>query len=157
MESKLNSELFEEAVRNRQLLKQEEQNLKNSLSEVSGAIRRRMQWSPVLEIIVNNMPKSMVLRSINVRQESRKVKKPQNDNPEKKVDVVVPIKTLVLSMVGTVNGNYDQEVRTFRDSLMAEKLLSSRLEDIRVAQEMDKRNDMDIISYEIFLVFKPAQ
>ena len=156
LESKISSREVEQAVRGQQMLRIEKENLQSSLKEVSFAIRTHVQWSPILETIIRNIPETMILKAIEVKEESRKIKRPKEDDPEKTVDVTIPIRTLHLSMAGIVNVNYDNEVRTFRNSLMDDEHLGSRLEDITVAQELDRVNEKDIISYEIYLIFKPV-
>jgi Tfp pilus assembly protein PilN len=156
LEAKVNSASFGDAISNQKLLEQEKQNLKSSLTEVSLAISKHTQWSPVLETIVQNMPQTMILRNIKVKEESKKMKGPKDDDTEKMVDIVATVRILQLSLVGVMTGNCDREVRAFREALLADSELAAKLEDIRVAQEMGKVNDKEIITYEIFLVFKPV-
>jgi len=155
LQAKVNNVSLADAVKNQQQLELEKQLLNNTLSEVSASILRHTQWSPVLVTIVQNMPQNMILRTIVVKQESKKIKKPKDDDSSKMIDAVVPVRTLHLSMIGTVSGNYDRDVKAFRDAMMADSYLAQRLDNIRVAQEMDKVKDTNIVSYEIYLIFKP--
>ncbi len=155
-EKKINSDEIEHALRVAKLLKQQEQDLHDSLSEVSSIIANHTQWTTVLETIVNNMPTSMVMTRIEVKDESRKVKRPKKDDPEKIVTVAIPVRILRMSLMGNLQSNYDKEVRDFRDSLLLDELLGPKLEEVRVAQEFDKVDDRDVVSYEMYLVFKPA-
>ena len=155
-EKKINSDELKHAVKVQKLLEQQEQDLQNSLSEISSVVDEHTQWTPVLVAIVENMPASMVLTTIEVKSESRKVKKPKKDNPEKMVEVVVPVRILHMSLIGNLQNNYDGEVRDFRDSLLCDESLGPKLEEIRVAQEFGRVDKRDIVSYEIYLVFKPA-
>ncbi len=155
-EKKINSDEIEHALRVAKLLKQQEQDLHDSLSEVSSIIANHTQWTTVLETIVNNMPTSMVMTRIEVKDESRKVKRAKKDDPEKIVTVAIPVRILRMSLMGNLQNNYDKEVRDFRDSLLCDELLGPKLEEIRVAQEFDKVDDRDVVSYEMYLVFKPA-
>jgi len=155
-EKKISSDEIEYALRVAKLLKQQEQDLQDSLSEVSSIIANHTQWTTVLETIVKNMPTSMVMTRIEVKDESRKVKKQKKDDPEKMVVVVIPVRILHMSLMGNLQNNYDKEVRGFKDSLLLDKSLGPKLEEIRVAQEFDKIDDRDVVSYEIYLVFKPA-
>jgi hypothetical protein len=156
LQTKINSSSLGDAVKNQNLLELERQSLTNSLAEVSMSISKHTQWSPVLESIIKNMPRNMVLKAADIKEEKRKGKKPKDDNPEKTVDTVALIRVLNLSLIGGIGGNYDDEVRAFRDALLSDSSLADKLEDIRVAQEMTKINDKEVISYIISLVFKPV-
>lgn len=165
LEQKLKSQQLNEAVQSQNNLKSQKELLTGSISEVSSVIGKYTQWSGILETVVKNMPDSMALKSVAVKNETRKIKKAkeakedkenkENDS-QKAVEVVVPVKTLRLSMFGSPEYSYDKEVKSFRDSLMADPNLRSKLDDIRVAQEVDKVEGKNSISYEIYLVFKPA-
>jgi hypothetical protein len=155
-EKKINSSEVEHALRVAGLLKQQEQNLHSSLSEVSSVIGNHTQWTPVLQTIVKNMPASMVMTGIEVKDESRKVKKAKKDEPGQMVVVTIPAKVLQMSLMGNLQNNYDKEVRDFRDSLLCDELLGPKLEEIRVAQEFEKVDDRDVVSYRMYLVFKPV-
>jgi hypothetical protein len=154
-EKKISSDEIEHALRVAKSLKQQERDLHDSLSEVSSVIGSRIQWTVILETVVKNMPTSMVMTRIEVKKESRKVKIPKEDDPEKMVMVTIPVRILRMSLMGDLQDNYDEKVRDFRDSLLCDELLSSKLEEIRVAQEFDKVDDRDVVSYEMYLVFKP--
>jgi hypothetical protein len=155
-EKKINSYEIEHALRVAKLLKQQEQDLQDSISEVSSIIANRTQWTTVLETIVKNMPLSMVMTRIEVKDESRKVERAKKDDPETMIMVTIPVRILHMSLIGDLQSNYDKEVRDFRDSLLCDELLGPKLEEIRVAQEFDEVNDRDVVSYEMYLVFKPT-
>lgn len=153
---KINSSEVEHALRVKKLLEKQEQDLRNSLSEVSSAIDSHTQWTTILETVVKNMPTSMVMTVIEVKDESRKVKRAKKDDPEKMVMVTIPVRILHMSLMGDMQSNYDKEVRDFRDSLLCDESLGPKLEEIRVAQEFDKVDDRDVVSYQVYLVFKPT-
>ena len=136
---------------------EEEKKLINScLSEVSSSIGKHTQWSPVLVTLVKNMPDSMVLTKLEVKQRSVKRKIPKKDDPQKMVDISVPVRTLQMSVSGSPQYNCDKAVRDFRDRLRFSKLLKSKLEDIRVSQKADTFEGQDVVSYEIDCIFKPG-
>ena len=136
---------------------EEEKKLINScLSEVSSSIGKHTQWSPVLVTLVKNMPDSMVLTKLEVKQRSVKRKIPKKDDPQKMVDISVPVRTLQMSVSGSPQYNCDEAVRDFRNRLRFSKSLKSKLEDIRVSQETDTLEGQDVVSYEIDCIFKPG-
>jgi hypothetical protein len=129
--------------------------INSSLSEVSFSIGGHSQWSPVLATLVENIPESMILTKLDVTQKSMKKKVPKKDNPKQMVDVSVPVRTLRMSVCGSSEQNYDKEIRDFRNRLRFSELLVSRLEDIRVAQGVEKFEGREVVSYEIDCIFKP--
>jgi len=130
--------------------------IKNTLSEVSSSIFRHAQWSPVLVAIVKNIPDSMILSELAVKQRFTRKKIPQKGDPEQKIDISVPLRTLHINLTGDASRNFDKEVRAFRDRLWELDSLKSKLENIRVSQEYDTTDDHNTVSYQIDCVFKPA-
>ena len=135
---------------------EDEKNVINSnLSEVASAVGRHTQWSPVLVTLVKNLPDSVVLTKLEVKQRSIKKKVPKKDDPQKMVDISVPVRTLQISVSGSPQHDCDKAVRDFRNRLRFSKLLEPKLEDIIVSQKADKLEGQDVVSYEIDCIFKP--
>jgi len=127
----------------------------NCLSEVSSSIKKHTQWSPVLVMLVKNMPDSLVLKELEVKRRSTKVKVPQKDNPQMMVDVSVPVETLHITVSGNIRNSSDKAVRLFRDRIRSSDLLREKLEDIIVSQELNTPKSRDTVSYDIDCIFKP--
>jgi len=134
---------------------QEKKAINNCLSEVSSSLDRHTQWSPVLVTVVKNMPDSMILTRLEVKQRSIKKKVPKKDDPEKMVDISVPVRTLQISVSGSPQHDCDKAVRDFRNRLRFSKLLEPKLEDIIVSQKTGTLEGQKVISYEIDCIFKP--
>ncbi len=128
---------------------------KNCLSEVSNSFEKHTQWSPVLVTLVKNMPDSVMLTSINIKQSSVRIKVPQNDDPTKMIDVSVPARTLVMKVVGMPQSNCDEAVRNFSDLLRSSSSLGPKLENIRISQGLDSLGGQKVVSYQIECIFKP--
>lgn len=124
------------------------------LSEIKTSISRHTQWSPVLAILVENIPDSVVLEEISVRQGFMRRKVPQKDDPKKVVDTTIILRTLHMSVYGNALSNCGEAVRKFRDRLWSSSLLGPQLENIRVSQKSTKVGSKDVISYEIDCVFR---
>lgn len=124
-------------------------------AEVNRAINRHTQWSPILATVVTNMPESVVLTEIEVRQKSVRIKVPAKDNPEKTKDVAVTVPTLKMSVAATPLSNGDKDVKDFRTNLLASDIIGPRLENITVSQKAEDLNKLDVVSYEINCLFKP--
>jgi len=129
--------------------------INNCLSEVSSSLSKHTQWSAILAMLVENMPDSMVLTELEVRQRPAKKKVPQKDNPETMIDVSVIVETLHMSVSGNPQNNCDEAVKQFRDRIRSSELLGAKLEDIRVSQEFNTLKSQDSVSYDIDCVFKP--
>jgi len=133
----------------------EKKAINSCLSEVSSSIDRHAQWSPVLVTVVKNMPDSMILTKIDVKQISVKKKVPKKDDPTKMIDASVPVRTLQMSLSGKPTVNCDMAVKAFRDRLLQSEALGQRIEDIRVSQKANLLNGQAVVSYDMDCVFKP--
>lgn len=126
------------------------------LSEVSSCLGRHAQWSPVLVTLVKNMPDSVVLTDIEVKQRSIKRKVPQKDDPKTMISTSVPVRTLQMKVAARPRSNYDEAIRNFSEYLRSSSLLGPKLEDIRVSQELSVLEGQDVVSYQIDCIFKPG-
>ena len=124
------------------------------LLEVKSSINRYIQWSPVLVTLVENMPNSVMLTGLEVKQHSVRKKVPKKDNPQEMIDQNVPVRILRMSVSGSPQYNCDKAIRDFRDSLLSSAFLGPRLENIGVSQESGTLEGRDVASYEIDCVFK---
>ena len=128
----------------------------NCLTEVSGNLDRHTQWSPVLVTLVKNMPESVILTALDVKQRSTKIKVPQKDDPKKMIDASVPLRTLQMTVVGRPQSNCDEAIKEFSERLRSSSLLGPKLENIRIAQGVGKLEEEEIVSYQIDCIFKPG-
>jgi len=126
------------------------------LSEVKSSINRYIQWSPVLVTMVENMPDSVKLTGLEVRQDSVRKKVPKPDNPQEMVEKSVPIKVLLMSVSGNPKYNCGKAVMDFQDSLRSSAFLGPKLESIGYSQESETLKGQDVASYEIKCVFKES-
>jgi Tfp pilus assembly protein PilN len=145
-----------DAVKLQEALQKKKTTYEDSLADVSSSIKQYTQWSPILTALVQNMPDSVVLTSIEVDHKSVKRRVPKKDDPKKMVEVDVLAKTLRLSVSGGPGRNCDEAVRQFRDRLRDSAVLGPKLENIAVAQQSEKRQGRDIVSYQINCLFKPG-
>jgi hypothetical protein len=125
----------------------------NCLSEVKSSIGKYIQWSPVLVTIVENMPDSVMLTGLEVKQRSVRKKVPKKDNPEM-IEKSVPVRILQMSVSGSPGYDCDKVVRDFRNHLRSSAFLGPKLENIGVSQESETLEGRDVASYEIECVFK---
>jgi len=126
------------------------------LSEVKSSITRHTQWSPVLTTLMDNMPDSVVLNSLEVEHQTVKKKVPKEDNPKKMVEIDVLVRILRLTVSGDQQSDNDEAVRDFRDRIRASAFLGPKLEKIGVSQKSETVDGQDVVSYEISCVLKPG-
>jgi Tfp pilus assembly protein PilN len=145
-----------DAVGLQKALEQKKRAYGGYLSEVNSSIKRHTQWSPVLTTLMENIPDSVVLTSLSVRQKSVKRKAPKKDDPDKMVEIDVLVRTLQLSVSGGPESNCDEAVRDFRDRLRDSAVLGPKLENIEVSQKSETQEGQNVVSYEISCVLKPG-
>jgi Tfp pilus assembly protein PilN len=150
-----NIEALSNAIELQKSFETEKNNINSCLSEVFSSISSHTQWSPILAIVVKNMPDSMVLTSLEVKQRSISKKVPKKDDPKKMIDVSVPARTLQMSVSGRPQADNDKAVKDFKDRLRSSASLASKIEDIRVSQKSDTFEGQGVVSYEIDCIFKP--
>jgi hypothetical protein len=126
------------------------------MSEVKSSIKRHTQWSPVLTTLMDNMPDSVVLNSLEVEHQTVKKKVPKEDNPKKMVEIDVLVRILRLTVSGDQQSDNDEAVRDFRNRIRASAFLGPKLEKIGVSQKSETVDGQDVVSYEISCVLKPG-
>jgi len=144
-----------EAVELQQNYEKSKQTINNCLSEVATSLDRHTQWSPILVTVVKNMPKSMALNELSIRQHTVGKKVPRRDDPEKVIQISVPVRTLQIGLFGYSDSDSDRCVREFRDRLRNDNTLRSRLENIAVSQEFGTYQDREAVFYRVDCIFKP--
>lgn len=142
------------AVRMQELLEKEKSVYGDCLSEVKNSIDRYIQWSPVLVTLVENMPDSVMLTSLEVKRSSVRKKVPNKDNPQEMVEKNIPVRVLRLTVSGGSQYNSDKAVSDFRGSLLSSAFLGPKLENVVFSRESETRKGRDITSYEIDCIFK---
>ncbi len=143
------------AVKLQESLEKEKLLYSSCLSEVNSSIGKYIQWSPVLVTLVENMPNSVMLTELEVREDSVIKKVPKKDNPQELVDGSVPVKILRMTVSGGHQYDCNEEVKDFQDSLQSSAFLGLQLENIVVSRESETLKGRDVASYEIECVFKP--
>ncbi len=151
-----NIETLSDAVELQKSFEAEKKNINGCLSEALSSIGRHTQWSPILVTVVENMPDSMVLTKLSVKQHSVNKSIPKKDDPDKMINIKVPASTLQMSIIGRPHANTDKVVKDFKDHLCLSDSLATKLKDIVVSQKTDTFEGQDVISYDIDCIFKPA-
>ena len=126
-----------------------------SLSEIKSTVGRHTQWSGILATVVENLPKSVVLTALEVKEHTVKKTVPKKDEPGKTTDISVPVPVLRMSVSSLPQSGSDKAVKKFQDNLRSSGLLGPQLDNIVVSQKTDKLGDLKVVSYEIDCLLKP--
>ena len=122
--------------------------------EVDEAILQQIQWSPILQVLAENMPASLVLSSLSIKSEIESKEVPQRKNPSKRMSVPVPKRILYISLYGRRTRGSDEAVLKLLSTLNTSSALRERADNIRlIAQATDRRRN--VMNYVIECVFKP--
>jgi Tfp pilus assembly protein PilN len=145
-----------EALKFKEIGEKEKASITNCLTEVASAINRHTQWSPTLMTLLENLPDSVVVSSLDVRRSLIK-RKASEDAAGRKIDPSVAVRTLRIKVSGNPSGNCDLEVRDFRDHLKASKDLGPKLDDVVIASQGHEVIDgRDVVTYDIDCIFRPG-
>lgn len=149
-----NIETLSDAVELQREFETEKSNINNCLSEAFSSIRKYTQWSPILAIIAENMPDSMILTKLEVKQRSVQKRVPQKDDPGQTTTVNAIARTLHMNITGRPQASNSKEVKNFKDRLRHSALLAKELEEIKISRQPDILDGQDVVSYEISCIFK---
>ena len=161
--SKIQVERLADAIKLKESWENDKTSINNCLTEVGNSIGRHIQWSPILVSLVENLPESVVLSSLEVKQSTVKRKAvkssgiAEKDKKEKKTDASVMVRTLRMRLCGNMNSDFDREIKVFRDRLRASNVIGAKLEDVVIAsQGNDTVDGRDVVAYDIDCIFKPG-
>jgi hypothetical protein len=127
----------------------------SGLAEVSSDIGRRIQWSPILASVAENIPDSLVITNVVTKQSLAKRQVPSENDPEETVEKSVPIKVLQVKVIGDGQSDCDQVVRDFRSHLLSGDVLGRQLADIGVGKVPETLDNRPVILYQMDCIFKP--
>ncbi|MCK4752970.1 MAG: hypothetical protein KAS75_05960 [Planctomycetes bacterium] len=154
-EVKINSGKLLKAMESQRSFEREKENTNSCLSEASENVGKYTQWSPVLMALVENIPSSVVLTKLGIKQQNVRKRVPKKGNPTEMVEVTLPAKILNMKLCGTSRDSHDTEIKNFKDRLQSSAYLGPKLEDIKISQGFDILNGNDVVAYEIECIFKP--
>ena len=154
------TERLADALKLRGAWEKDKSAISGCLADVANSIGRHTQWSPVLVAIVQNLPDSVVMNSLEVRQsliKQKPVVKAGMEKDNKQADASVTVRTLKLRVSGNPSYDCDREVKAFRERLRASDVLGPKLEDVVIAsQGRDTLDGREVVAYDIDCIFKPG-
>jgi hypothetical protein len=130
--------------------------MQDCLADVSTAIWRNVQWSPILRLIVENMPATTQLNKLDVSLVQISKQVPDKTDPKRLVNVPYASRTLRISLHDFSKSDNGEKVHIFIGTLKKSDLLAGKVEDIRIAaQEREKLQGVEVTRYDIDCVFRP--
>ena len=158
-------ERLTDAVKLKESWEKDKANLNGCVADVANSIGRHTQWSPILVSLVENLPESVVLSSLEVKQTTIKKKvaanagmaglKDKKDNKKVDTSTNMTVRTLRMRLYGNTNSDFDREIKSFRDRLLASNAIGTKLEDVVIASQTNETMDgRDVIAYDIDCIFK---
>lgn len=143
------------AIESHKNIEQKKAEIDSCMSEIWSSLKRHSQWTDVLITITENIPASVVLTELSVKQRSVRMKVPKDNDPKIMVGVTAQARTLKIKVAGRMNENLDEQIRNFRDVIRACPSIEKTLKEVRVSQGSDILDGENVISYEIDYIFKP--
>lgn len=145
---------LQDALELRKSFEQEKVAIAKSLLEVESSINRHTQWTPILVSVVKNLPKSLVLMKLQVKENSIKKEVKDKDDPEKTVEISIPVRVLQMSIKGDSKSNCDNAVKEFCDTLRNSTQVRPRPKKVEIS-DVDVLEESKMVLYEIDCVFEP--
>lgn len=137
-------------------LVQDRNRLTQRLAEVASQVQHCKQWSPILVALAENMPDSMVLTELAAERTDARRAVTSDADPKKTQVVTIPSRTLVLTVAGRPDRNYDTAVRDFTNHLRQSAVLGPKLEEIVVSQQAGRLDEAATVLYHIECIFKTS-
>ncbi len=124
------------------------------LTDVNGALTTHTQWSPVLTTVIDCLPGDLILTRLAATQQFVQRKVPDRNDPEKTMDVSIPVRSLQIRVAGHDEDIAHRAVRDFQDRLRGATGLGSRIDALRVSQEFQAVDGQPAVCYELNCTFK---
>ena len=144
-----------DAIKFKESNEKEKASINGCLTDIASALKRHTQWSSTLMTLIENLPDSVVVSSLDVKRSF--IKRKATDASGKKNNPNVAVRTLRIKVSGNPSSNCDLEVGDFRDRLMASADLGAKLDDVVIASQGHEVIDgYDAVTYDIDCIFKPG-
>jgi Tfp pilus assembly protein PilN len=137
-------------------LEKQEATIRACIAELPSAITSKVQWSPILKLVVENMPRTTQLSKLNVSLVMVSKQVPDKTDPKRLVNVPYSARTLQISLFEYSKFDNGQDMHDFVRTLRSSSLLANKVDDIRIVkQERDAVSGVDVTRYDIDCIFKP--
>ena len=148
-------EEFADALRFKETAEKNQRAINLKLLEVSSCVGRYIQWTPILQTLVEHMPVHMVMSELSAdsKSEQKNVASGVDSNSSNSITIIT--RKLVVVITGTEYRDYGDDVKNYSELLKSPSSLGPMLQDIVVSQNRGRTGDGNIVSYTMNLIFKP--
>jgi len=129
------------------------ENMYACLAEAGDLLKQRVQWTPVLEVLAENIPNNLVLSRLRVVTENVREERPKRDDPSTIIMVSIPKKILSIVFFGKMGEKNNKAALEFLQRLNDSKVLEEKVEDIRFVSQTTGEDD-ETMYYELECIFK---
>jgi len=145
------------ALQKKESLERQKAQAIGRLSDIKAAIEGYTQWTPALGAVVDNLSDVLILTRLEARLDSVRRKVPSKDDPARKVEVSVPVRTLKLCVAGRQAATSLDAVQNLQESLRSSPAIGPILDTITVSQNAAILGNQQAVLYELECVFKDEQ
>jgi len=127
------------------------------LLEAAQTMPRYNQWSLILVAIAQHLPENFVLRELIVKSKSKSVEISKNGEPDQKITIKVPQRTLQIRIYHSDHQLNNASVQEFIENLQATASLENQVETFRlVGHQLETFDSQDVTRYDIDVELKTA-
>jgi len=139
------------AMSTKTTFEQKEKVINARLSEIASCIGRHTQWSPILVGLVEHMPDSMLLNRLEVLEDFVSVETAGKDDPNTKVIINVPKRTLRITVNTPADSEGDRAIGKFEYDLRVSDPMNLRFSAVRRVSQHGPTTfeGRRVVSYEI--------
>ena len=142
-------EEFTNDLQERKLLEKQRDTLRYSRGELADVINWNVQWTPVIQILVDNLPDSMVLDKMEAIKSSDTKTVPKRYNPDKTEKISVPKRELTVQFHASAQDENHNLVTKLQSDLYYSLLPLNTVEKIELGpysrNEQKKEEQFEII------------
>ena len=128
-------------------------NINACMEDVGYILRQQIQWSPILRVLAESIPRTLTLEELNVKSLTVRLNIPKRDDPEQITYINVPKRILHINLYGRANSSSDEAVSNFLKKLNSSEIITSKTEIIRIISQTTER-DKNLMHYVVECVFK---
>ncbi|MBW8002143.1 MAG: hypothetical protein FVQ80_08975 [Planctomycetes bacterium] len=130
--------------------KAEQKKITLCLTETDDVIDKYVQWTQLMMLLSEHLPQEMVIGRLEVKLKTVSKRVPRKDDPDRKINIPVSARTLLINTYSFTNYDSDHAVKQFQQNLLASKWFKDNVQDIVVASRRPENIDReDIIMYEL--------
>jgi len=148
------SSVLTHVLKKKESLEHEKAAANASLLEIKSAVSGYTQWSQTLAALADNLSDPLVLTRLEANQRMVQRKVPAKDDPNRKVDMSIPVRTLKLCVCGQQAGTALDAVQNLQENLRASPVIGPLLDTVAVAQGVTTLDSQAAVMYELECALK---